>query len=343
MNFAQNIGLGRSLNLLVAIGVFGCSSDLGPAPPSGTGGLPGSGGTTSASGGATASGGAVSASGGSASGSGGQQSSASGGAGSGGTAPGSGGSSGGGSGGAVAGGGGTDGSGGAALASVTVFIAGDSTVSNYADTASPTDQAGWGQMLPEVLSDQVTVDNRAAGGRTALWFHLEGAAQGIWDDAAPGDYLFVQFGTNDSHKTATFEVGGTTYQRYAEAGTTFKQHLLDYYITPARAASLVVVLVTPPPRNSAYCGTGNSLGGYATAMRELGETEDVPVLDLNGKTFDHLAAICPAPTPEDFFAFRSDGTVDGTHFQENGARHMATFLGECISEIQLGLSPYLLP
>jgi lysophospholipase L1-like esterase len=258
-------------------------------------------------------------------------------------AAGSGGTSEGGTGGAVAGTGGQGGSGGAALADVTVFIAGDSTVSDYADTASPSDQAGWGQMLPEIFSDQVTVDNRAAGGRTARWFHLEGAAQGILDDAAPGDYLFVQFGTNDSHETATFEVGGTTYQRYAEAGTTFKQHLLDYYITPGRAASLVVVLVTPPPRNSAYCGTGNSLGGYAMAMRELGESEDVQVLDLNGKTFDHLAAICPAPTPEDFFAFRSDGTVDGTHFQENGARHMANFLGECISEIQLGLLPYLLP
>jgi len=264
--------------------------------------------------------------------------------GSGGVATGGGASVGGGaSGGTSSGGAGTGGTDPGLLEDVTVFIAGDSTVSTYADTASSSDQAGWGQMLPEIFSEQVTVDNRAAGGRTALWFHLEGAAPGILADAQPGDYFFVQFGTNDSHTTATFTVDGTTYQRFAEAGTTFKQHLLDYYIAPARAASIEIVLVTPPPRNSAYCGTGNSLGGYAQAMRELGEAEDVPVLDLNTKTFDHLAAICPAPMPEDFFAFRSDGTVDGTHFQENGARHMAAFLGECESELGLGLAPYLLP
>ena len=77
-------------------------------------------------------------------------------------------------------------------------------------------------------------------------------------------------------------------------------------------------------------------------MRELGAAESVAVLDLNTRTYDHLAAICPSPTPEDFFFVRDDGTVDGTHFQENGARHMAGFLGECIREIGLGLEPYLL-
>lgn len=332
----------RSLTLC-ALGVFalfGCSSDLGPGLAEGSGGAPGSSGAAAGSGGAASSGGAATGSGGSGgavpAGTGG--SSSGGVVGSGGTA-GSGGSAAGGS--AASGGNGSGG--GGPLVDVTVFIAGDSTVANYADTASTTDQAGWGQMLPEILSEQVTVDNRAAGGRTALWFHLEGKLAGIFADAQAGDYLFVQFGTNDSHQTATFEVDGTTYQRYAAAGTTFKQHLLDYYIVPARAASVAIVLVTPPPRNSAYCGAGNSLGAYAQAMRELAAAEDVPVLDLNQKTFDHLAALCPAPTPEDFFAFRTDGTVDGTHFQENGARHMAGFLGEAMGESGLGLAAYLLP
>ncbi len=239
--------------------------------------------------------------------------------------------------------GGAGGSGGGELSPVTVYLAGDSTVATYTDTASPTDQAGWGQMLPEILDDRVTVVNRAAGGRTALWFHLEGAAAWILERLEPGDYFFVQFGTNDGNKTATFVVDGVTYPRYAEASTDFKVHLKDFYLDPTRAVGATPVLVTPPPRNSAYCGAGNSLGSYAQAMRELGAAEGVAVLDLNDATFSYLSAICPAPTPEDFFFLRADGTVDGTHFQEHGARMMAGFLGDAMVETDLGLAAYLLP
>lgn len=248
-------------------------------------------------------------------------------------------------GGAAAGGASTrdDETGGAAsIEDVTIYLAGDSTVLEYADTASTTDQAGWGQMLHEIFTDQATIVNRASGGRTALWFYLEGAVGKILSEIQPGDYFFVQFGTNDSNTTATFEVDGATYQRYADPDTDFKMYLKDYYIEPTREMGAIPVLVTPPPRNSAYCGGGNSLGAHAQAMRELGEAEAVSVLDLNDKTFAYLSSICPSPTPEDFFAFKSDGSVDGTHFQENGARIMAGFLAECIVEAGLGLRGALL-
>lgn len=319
------------------------------------GGGPSSGGTTGATTGGAGTGG--SSTGGSATGGqpdGGSSGGSAGANTTGGRGPGTGGRSGaetGGDGGGGAGGVSTGGQsdGGAAtggsglLDDVTVYLAGDSTVLEYQDTASTTDQAGWGQMLHEIFSDQVTVANRASGGRTALWFYLEGAAGGILDEIQPGDYFFVQFGTNDSNTTATFEVNGVTYQRYADPDTDFKTYLKDYYIEPTRQAGAIPVLVTPPPRNSAYCGTGNSLGAHSNAMRELGEAEDVTVLDLNDKTFTHLSAVCPSPSPEDFFAFKSDGSVDGTHFQENGARIMAGFLGQCIVETALGLQSYLLP
>ena len=244
-----------------------------------------------------------------------------------------------------AGTGGSDaGSGGAAaLPATTIYVAGDSTVSTYADTASATDQAGWGQMLHEIFDERVTVENRAVGGRTARWFHLEGGTAYVLDRILPGEFWFIQFGTNDSHPTATFTVDGVTYDRFADANTDFKDHLMDYFVTPARARNAIPVLVTPPPRNSAYCGNGNSLGGYAQAMRDLAAAEDILLLDLNQHTFDHLAEICPSPTPEDFFFVRPDDTVDGTHFQENGARHMAGFLGLEMASQAAGPYQYLLP
>lgn len=231
-------------------------------------------------------------------------------------------------------------SGGPGREPITVYIAGDSTVSTYTDTSSTRDQAGWGQMFHAYYNNYVTVVNRARGGRTALWFHLEGGVDSIMSAIKPGDYFLIQFGTNDSHTTATFTVNGTTYPRYADPDTDFKEHLLQYYIIPAREHGAIPVLVTPPPRNSAYCTGGNSLSRWAQAMRELGETYHVAVADLNTKTVDYLMPICPSPTPENFYFIKSDGTVDGTHFQENGARILAGFIAESIEEVQMGLADY---
>lgn len=228
----------------------------------------------------------------------------------------------------------------AELPPLTIFLAGDSTVSTYADTASPTDQAGWGQMLHQLLTEKAKVDNRAIGGRTARRFIDEGALDKIWSDAEPGDSLFVQFGTNDGNKTATYELNGQTIPYYLDPNTDFKTYLMKY-VEGARSRDVRPVLVTPPPRNSAYCTGGNGTGGHAQAMRELGEAEDIPVLDLNERSVSYLMAICPAPTPEDFFLLRGDGSVDGTHFQENGARKLAGFVASELSATTLPLAGYV--
>ena len=245
--------------------------------------------------------------------------------------------------------GGTSAAGGATgstgpLSALTIYIAGDSTVSTYVDTAATNDWAGWGQMLHEVFNDKVTVDNRAEGGRTAYWFYLEGSVDKILSTIKPGDYFFIQFGTNDSNQAASFTVNGTTYPRYAPAETTFKTQLKQYYLDPTKAKGAIPVLVTPPPRNSAYCNGANGLGAYDTAMIELGTAENVAVVDLGGMTFNYLKAICPKPTTaaaETFFK-NNTGTIDGTHFQENGARKMAGFIGEAIRTLNLPLAAYLL-
>jgi len=240
---------------------------------------------------------------------------------------------------------GAGGSGGGAadpgeLVPVTVFLAGDSTVSAYTDTASTTDQAGWGQMLPELLDALATVDNRAIGGRTARRFIDDGALGAIWEDSAAGDYLLVQFGTNDGNKTATYTVNGETIPYYLDPATDFKAYLMQY-VDGARERDVIPVFVTPPPRNSAYCTGGNGTGGHAQAMRELGAAEAVPVLDLNARSVAYLTGICPAPTPEDFFLLRTDGSVDGTHFQENGARKLAGMVVEELATTELFLANYV--
>lgn len=214
---------------------------------------------------------------------------------------------------------------------VTVYIAGDSTVSTYEDTSSTRDQAGWGQMLHEFVRSDAKIENRAIGGRTARRFIDDGYLDEIWSDIKAGDYLLVQFGTNDGNKSATYEHDGQTIPYYLDPATDFKTYL-QKYIDGARMRGAIPVFVTPPPRNSAYCTGGNGTGAHAQAMRELAMAKQLPLSDLNDKSVTYLKAICPAPEPENFFLIKSDGTVDGTHFQEMGARKLAEFVAAGLRE-----------
>jgi len=189
-------------------------------------------------------------------------------------------------------------------------------------------------MLPEVVKKVAKVDTRAIGGRTARRFIDEGRLDEIWEAIKTGDYLLVQFGTNDGHRSATYEINGMTIPYYLDPATDFKTYVRRY-IAGAKERGAVPVLVTPPPRNSAYCTGGNGTNAHAQALRELGESDDVGVVDLNMKTVQYLQAICPEPSPPDFFLQRADGSVDGTHFQERGARKLADFVAEGLHELSV--------
>ena len=75
----------------------------------------------------------------------------------------------------------------------TVYLAGDSTCADY-EAGSPI--IGWGTQLKGMLDTQV--QNFAVPGRTTKTFLNSGSLEQIIEDAAPGDYLLIQFGHNDS-------------------------------------------------------------------------------------------------------------------------------------------------
>lgn len=225
------------------------------------------------------------------------------------------------------------------LPNITVWIAGDSTVQTYNDSERPDDQAGWGQMLHEQFNSKVNVQNQAIGGRTARRFIDEGRLDDIWSQAQAGDIFLVQFGTNDGHRTATYTINGQTIPYYLDPNTDFKDYL-QIYIDGALNRGIEPVLVSPPPRNSAYCTGGNGTGAHAQAIRELAAQNNILLVDLNQSVVSYLTAICPPPSPEDFFLVRPDGSVDGTHFQENGARIMSGMIAQSIKASSISLSRY---
>jgi len=224
----------------------------------------------------------------------------------------------------------------------TLFIASDSTASTYGAT---TTQGGWGQFFADEFTDDVTVVNRSRGGRTARRFidaEDEQSLDLVWNAAEAGDYLLVQFGTNDSNSTATYvNVDGDTIPYYLDPDTDFKTWL-RIYIDGARERSLTPVLVTPPPRRSCTGDShdfGNGTARWATAMKELAAETGTALIDLNQKTLDYLNMIGCIASEEFFF---NDGTrIDGTHFSKTGAALMAGFVADGVAEAGLPVAALL--
>ncbi|MEH7336224.1 rhamnogalacturonan acetylesterase [Neobacillus drentensis] len=216
---------------------------------------------------------------------------------------------------------------------ITVYLAGDSTVSNYEDSLAP--RAGWGQVFDRFLDDKIIVKNEASSGRSSKSFIDEGRLASILNQIEKGDYLFIQFGHNDE------KVEDPT--RYTEPFSTYKSYLKQY-IDGARAKGAIPVLVTPVERRR-FTEEGiarDSHGDYPAAMKELGLEENVPVIDLTAKSKALFQELGPEGT-KDLFLFLDagehvnypNGVQDNTHFQEAGAEAIARLIPEGIEESHL--------
>ncbi len=309
-------------------GGAGTTGDAGTTGGGGSAGTTGAGGAMAGAGGAGASGGSggsggTGGRGGATAGSGGA---GRGGAGGGGTSGGAGG---------AAGRGGTGGGAGGVTAPVTVFIASDSTASTYSLTLA-NKQAGWGQFLADYFTTQVKVSNQAIGGRTSRRFINEGRLTTILNAMKPGDYLMVQFGTNDGNSTATYDDGEPYF-----VSTTDFQTYMNMYVDGVRGKQGIPILVTPPPRATCTGDShafGNGLAGYSMAMKTVAAAKDVALIDLNAATLDYVQMIGCVAAKADFYL-----VGDGTHFQQNGARLMAGFVADGVVALALPLAAYRLP
>ena len=229
---------------------------------------------------------------------------------------------------------------------VTVYVVGDSTVSTY--TNSSIHQAGWGQYLQDYFTTDAKIVNKAVGGMTARHFIEAGYLDQIVAVLKAGDYVLVQFGTNDGNKTATYTLPNSTTEipYYLDPATDFKTYLTKY-VDATKAKSATTIFVTPPPRHSCNAGENgvrNGLSAYATAMQELGPTLGAPVVDLNAMIIDYLANMSCETSGSTIFLVKADGTIDSTHFQETGANVMAGLVAKGatgISKLGLPLSGYV--
>ena len=99
-----------------------------------------------------------------------------------------------------------------------------------------------GQLLSRFFKPGIAVSNHAQSGETLKSFANALRLDKILSQMKKGDYLFMQFGHNDSKDSWP--------QTYVEPETTYKAYL-KVYIAEARLRGAMPVLVTPMDRGVA--------------------------------------------------------------------------------------------
>jgi lysophospholipase L1-like esterase len=217
------------------------------------------------------------------------------------------------------------------LPAVTVYLAGDSTVMDYGAASA---QEGWGQELVFLFSAKVTIRNEAIGGRSVQSFMYSDASNqveasgwhGIKTSIKAGDYLMIQFGTNDSSGIAGRAVTPADFET-----------LLGTMIDAVLAKHATPILVTPSALQEWKSGVeGNTrLGPYALAMQNVGKSKTVLVDDLNARGVELLNKVGQTAATLIYI------NGDKAHFTKYGATQMAGLVAGELRRIGSPLAAYL--
>ena len=187
----------------------------------------------------------------------------------------------------------------------SIFLIGDSTVRNGRGDGQG-GQWGWGDCLGAHFDPaKINVVNRAIGGLTSRTF----LTQGHWARALmlirPGDYLLIQFGTNDGgaindNSRARGSLPGVGEETEEIDNLLTKQHevvhtngwYLRKFVREARAGGAVPVLCSLVPRKIWQDGKiVRSVNSSAAWAQQVAQQEGVPFIDLNGliaRRYDEL-------------------------------------------------------
>ena len=217
---------------------------------------------------------------------------------------------------------------------VTVFIIGDSTV---------TDQAGggtWGQYLPRWFDDRVVVSNHAESGMTIKGFRFGRRWDKVLESARPGDYLLIQLGTNDEKSRGhdpmwdDADRAGDWIRTHSDPGTDYVWGLATMALE-ARRHGIIPVIVSPMTKIDRGTATSTDLmTPYGINARRGAELAGCAFIDLWSASRSIVSAL-----GQDALAAYSDGT----HTDNYGAYLFSQVIVQGMRDNGLGLVDYLLP
>ena len=208
------------------------------------------------------------------------------------------------------------------LSSFTIHLMGDSTMAEK-DLPKAGAERGWGMMFQNFLDDGVEVINYAQNGRSTKSFIDLGLWDKVYNAVKPGDYVFIQFGHNDSKADDP--------ARYAPAYGAYQDNL-RLFIDGVREKGGTPVLLTPVARRWFKEGKldRNCHTDYPAAMKAVAEEERVTLLDITTPTLDWIEGLGDEASKAFFMI--STGKDDNTHTVASGARKVTEIVCERIKE-----------
>ena len=222
----------------------------------------------------------------------------------------------------------------------TLYLIGDSTMSDKKDPEENPEH-GWGQMLPDLLSDGIKIENHAVNGRSTRSFIAEGRWDEIKSKLTPGDFVFIQFGHNDQKVQDP--------KRYTNAFTQYRYNLERFVKETRRKGATPILFSSIVRRNFNDNGVlVDTHGEYPLVTRLVARDLSVPFVDLQWlterleiqygveKSKDLHLHLEPGEDP-----YEPEGVEDDTHLSKKGAILVASLALQEIAKQELELKEYI--
>ncbi len=214
-----------------------------------------------------------------------------------------------------------------------IYWAGDSTVKTNDHTTYP--QTGIGQGIGLYLAKDVLVKNHAENGRSTKSFIDESRLAAIYNDLREGDFLFIQFGHNDSKSKDP--------ERYTEPFGTYQENL-EKFVNVARNRKAHPVFISSICRRwfleDGSLDPDKMHGDYPAAMKALAEQLEVPYIDLTASSKKLLESWGAKASESHFMNLEAgmypnypEGQVDNTHLTYSGAVAFAALVAKGLKDL----------
>ena len=228
----------------------------------------------------------------------------------------------------------------------TLFLAGASMTKN--DNGL---QQGWGEELPALMKEELTIVNGADPGESTKSFVERITNQGdtFWgrllNQVEAGDYVVLNFGHNDQSRTDEYQTtAGSednnydgTYKAYLKQ---MAQDVLNLGATP---------IITSPAERAIFNNYNltNSHNNYVPAARQAAQEVGALYLDMNAGSRDWMNQVGEADIDDYFPGYRrsspgtSDRSSDITHTNSAGALKNAQVFVDLLQESSSPLKQYI--
>ena len=222
----------------------------------------------------------------------------------------------------------------------TLFLIGDSTMANK-ENPDKNPEHGWGQVLPQFLTNGIEIQNHAVNGRSSKSFRTEGRWDQVEKQLKKGDFVIIQFGHNDQ------KIKDST--KFTNPYTQYRANL-ERYVNEARAKGATPVLMTSIVRrnfneNGVLIDTHKE---YPLVVRMVANDLKVPFVDMQLLTEQMEIAYGPENSKKLHLYYKEGedpyypkGKEDDTHLSKLGAETVAKLATKNLKVLKIGLEKYI--